>query len=187
MNSILLLARRLALAWMRVHTIGMADELRLRRLREYESFLWEMVSDGRQAGRSETSLSLSILGDLLRGMPSDIGGSVARINLQRAAIAAIGIAMLIIGVGAFLWGGVIKPVVGGGGVAQSAFMAIMFLSLGLLTVIKPELAVEIRVWTARTVLGARVVPSQRTYLLYRIVGAVFTVLGVYNLYMIQVA
>jgi len=65
---------------------------------------------------------------------------------------------------------------------ESVLVSMVFLFLGGVNLLKPELMVKLRVWTTRVFLRAKLEPSNKTRLVYRIVGAVFVVIGMVSLY-----
>lgn len=56
---------------------------------------------------------------------------------------------------------------------------ILFVILGGLSVIRPELSMRMRTWLVRTLTGAQFIPTERTLNLYRIVGVAFVVIGLF--------
>ncbi len=53
----------------------------------------------------------------------------------------------------------------------------IFLLFGGLTAVRPDLLVRFQTWSQRVIMGAQFIPSERTYFVNRLVGALFIVLG----------
>ena len=53
--------------------------------------------------------------------------------------------------------------------------------LGGLQVVRPDLMIKLQVWTQRKIMGAQYVPSQRTFNVVRMIGAIIMILGLINL------
>ena len=53
----------------------------------------------------------------------------------------------------------------------------LFFLIGLITVIHPLFAFNLRAWFGRRVLDMKIEPGARTLMAYRIVGIAFTVIG----------
>ncbi len=53
----------------------------------------------------------------------------------------------------------------------------LFVLIGLVTVINPLFAFNLRAWFGRQALGMKIEPGARTLLAYRLVGAAFVVIG----------
>lgn len=54
----------------------------------------------------------------------------------------------------------------------------LFVLIGLVTVLNPLLAFNLRAWFGRQALDLKIEPGARTLLAYRLVGAAFVVIGV---------
>jgi len=53
----------------------------------------------------------------------------------------------------------------------------VFLLLGGMNVVRPDIMVRFQVWTQRAIMGAQYIPSERTYKVNRIFGAIFLFIG----------
>ncbi|MDP2649024.1 MAG: hypothetical protein Q8P19_03965 [bacterium] len=49
--------------------------------------------------------------------------------------------------------------------------------IGGLTVVRPDFLIRLQIWTQRVIMGAEYIPSRRTYLIARIVGAFLFAIG----------
>jgi len=60
---------------------------------------------------------------------------------------------------------------------EQYFVGFVFLLLGGMNVVRPDLMVRFQVWTQRAIMGAQYIPSERTYKVNRIFGAFFLLIG----------
>jgi hypothetical protein len=60
--------------------------------------------------------------------------------------------------------------------------AALFFLIGLVTVINPLFAFNLRAWFGRQVLDLKIQPGARTLLAYRLLGAAFVVIGLAMLF-----
>ena len=60
---------------------------------------------------------------------------------------------------------------------ESIILGFIFLVIGVLNVFRPSILLSIQVWIQRVIMGAEYKPSQRTYLIMRIIGVFFVLIG----------
>ena len=60
---------------------------------------------------------------------------------------------------------------------EQYIVGVVLLVFGGLNVVRPDLMVRFQVWSQRVIMGAQYVPSERTYKVNRIFGALFVLLG----------
>ena len=60
--------------------------------------------------------------------------------------------------------------------------AMVFIPLGIFLIFKPDLYLKFQIWQQKVV-GAKWIPSKRTRLIYRVMGAIFFIGGLVSLYL----
>lgn len=60
---------------------------------------------------------------------------------------------------------------------EQIIVGVILFVLGGLNAVRPEIFMRFQIWSQRVIMGARYEPSQRTYTVARIFGAVLIVLG----------
>ncbi|MDO8571521.1 MAG: hypothetical protein Q7R79_02490 [bacterium] len=60
---------------------------------------------------------------------------------------------------------------------ESRIVGFMLLVVGGLNVVRPDILMRFQIWSNRVIMGAKYEPSARTYLIVRITGSVFILLG----------
>jgi hypothetical protein len=61
---------------------------------------------------------------------------------------------------------------------------VCFLGIGLLFLIKPDWVLLFQGWNSEKLMGAKFIPSKRTHIIVRVMGAIFAILGLICLCMI---
>ncbi len=74
------------------------------------------------------------------------------------------------------------PIANWDAVAAVVFSAV-FVILGLLYVLKPELIIRFHVWQQRVFMGAKFIPSKKTEAVIRIMGVFLLAVGLVILYL----
>jgi len=59
-----------------------------------------------------------------------------------------------------------------------------FLIPGLLFMIKPDWLLKLQIWSSEKFMGAKYIPSKKTEMIVFMIGAVFTILGLFFLYQV---
>ncbi|MDP2649028.1 MAG: hypothetical protein U1D26_02855, partial [Patescibacteria group bacterium] len=60
---------------------------------------------------------------------------------------------------------------------EPLIIGFMFLVIGGLTVVRPDFLIRLQIWTQKVIMRAQYIPSERTYLVARIVGAFIFAIG----------
>ena len=60
---------------------------------------------------------------------------------------------------------------------EPILVGVLFLILGGVAVLRTDLVLRFQIWVQRVIMGAEYIPSSRTYLIMRILGAIFIVIG----------
>ncbi len=61
--------------------------------------------------------------------------------------------------------------------SDSLFVGFIFIILGGITAARPDFLIRLQIWTQRVIMNAQYIPSARTYLIARIVGAFLLIIG----------
>ncbi len=95
------IASAVALAWVRIYTLGLPDAVRSRRIEEIHSDTWEQWSDQRSANLSAAAIGAQTLSRLIRGAPADLlwrthlGGLHVNIHVPIDRLAGLFLLLLI--------------------------------------------------------------------------------------------
>ena len=65
---------------------------------------------------------------------------------------------------------------------ESITPAIIFILFGGLSLLYPSLLLRFQIWTQKIIMKAQYIPSRRTYIVVRIMGAIFLALGIFALF-----
>ena len=60
---------------------------------------------------------------------------------------------------------------------DSQIVGFILLIIGGLEAVRPDIFIRFQIWSQRVIMGARYEPSRRTYMIVRILGSVFIVIG----------
>ncbi|MCR4325234.1 MAG: hypothetical protein NUV59_00290 [Patescibacteria group bacterium] len=60
---------------------------------------------------------------------------------------------------------------------EPLLIGLMLMILGGLTVVRPDFLIRLQIWTQKVIMRAQYIPSERTYLVARIVGAFLFAVG----------
>jgi hypothetical protein len=60
---------------------------------------------------------------------------------------------------------------------------VLFLPFGLIALIKPEWLLKWEIWQQKIFMGAKFIPSKKTVIITRILGAIFAAFGLFSLYL----
>ena len=60
---------------------------------------------------------------------------------------------------------------------EQTIVGFVLLVFGGLNAVRPEIMMRFQVWSQRAIMGAQYIPSERTYTVIRIFGALFVFLG----------
>lgn len=61
--------------------------------------------------------------------------------------------------------------------------AIVFIPLGALLIFKPDLYLKFQIWQQKVFMGAKYIPSKKTILICRLLGAIFFIGGLLSLFL----
>lgn len=95
------IATAVALAWVRIYTLGLPDAVRSRRIEEIHSDTWEQWSDQRDANMGAAEIGAQTLSRLIRGAPADLlwrthlGGLHVNIHVPIDRIAGLFLLLLV--------------------------------------------------------------------------------------------
>jgi hypothetical protein len=62
---------------------------------------------------------------------------------------------------------------------ERVFVGFILMVIGGLYTVRPDLLLKFQVWTQRTIMGAKYVPSKKTYKIVRYFGILFLILGLF--------
>ena len=61
------------------------------------------------------------------------------------------------------------------------FVGILFTILGLLFAVKPDWLIKFQIWQQEKMMGAKYIPSKKTYTVTRAMGIIFLIMGIITL------
>ena len=65
---------------------------------------------------------------------------------------------------------------------EDLIVSALLLSLGILYMVMPDLAIKFQIWQTKKILGAKLSPSKRTETAYRVIGLILFLIGAYVMF-----